>query len=363
MPRLMGMTNSAFDPASRVRFIQFIEDFEKAGWTVDFRPTRPDRQWRSSMSVKALRAAHYRLGRAAMKWNRWKDVRDAAGADVVFVNRDLAGWGTVFERRLLRSNPRVVFDFDDAIFVGPREKATAWMCRNAAWVTPGNAYLAEFARRHTDRVTVVPTVIDTRRYRTSSDLTGHAPGRVRVGWSGSDQSIRAALFPSLPMLEELQRRLDYDFVIITNSRPALPVSSLRWTFVPWRAEEEGDIARFMDVGLMPLVDDTFQRGKCGLKLLQYMAAGIATVASPVGVNAEITVSGTTGFLATTPPEWASALEALVGSQARRVAMGRAGRQRCQEAYSLDRWLPELLQIFDRIRGAEAGPERKAWSGA
>jgi glycosyltransferase involved in cell wall biosynthesis len=357
----MGMTTSAFDPASRVRFIQFIEDFEKAGWTVDFRPNRPDRQWKSPLPGRALRAAHHRLGRVAMKWNRWSDVRDAASADVVFVNRDLAGSGLFFERGLLRANPRVVFDFDDAIFVGPNENAVAWMCRSAAWVTPGNAYLAEFARRHTDRVTVVPTVIDTGRYRTGGERPG-APMRVRVGWSGSDQSIRSALFPSLPMIEELQRRLDFDFVIITNSRPTLPVDRLRWTFVPWRAEEEGEIGQLMDVGLMPLVDDTFQRGKCGLKLLQYMAAGMATVASPVGVNAEITIPGITGFLATTPAEWGAALEALVGSPSRRVAMGRAGRQRCQEHYSLDRWLPELLRIFDRVRGAEAPPERAAWSG-
>ena len=131
MPRLMGMTNSAFDPASRVRFIQFIEDFERAGWTVDFRPNRPDRQWKSPLPGRALRAVHHRLGRAAMKWNRWSDVRDAAEADVVFVNRDLAGSGLFFERRLVRSNPRVVFDFDDAIFVGPNEEAVAWIDRKS----------------------------------------------------------------------------------------------------------------------------------------------------------------------------------------------------------------------------------------
>jgi hypothetical protein len=360
MPRIMGMTNSAFDPASRVRFIQFIEDFEKAGWTVDFRPNRPDRQWRSPLPGRIPRAAHYRLGRAAMKWNRWKDVRDAAGVDVVFVNRDLAGSGLFFERRLLRANPRVVFDFDDAVFVGPNEEAVAWMCRNAAWVTPGNAYLADFARRHTDRVTVVPTVIDTRRYRVSEPASD-ATARVRVGWSGSDQSIRAALFPSLPMLQELQKRLDFEFVIITNSRPTLPVSDFRWTFVPWKAEEEGEIGRFMDVGLMPLVDDTFQRGKCGLKLLQYMAAGLPTVASPVGVNAEITLQGSTGFLATAPQEWGSAMESLVRSHALRLAMGRAGRRRCEEEYSLNRWLPELLNIFERVGAVPRVPQRTAWS--
>ena len=295
MPSVLGMTNSAFDPASRVRFIQFIPGLQKAGWTVDHRPNVPDRQWKSPLPGRWSRAAHYRLGRAQMKWNRWRDVSEAGRFDAVFVNRDLAGRGVVFEKRLLSRNPRVVFDFDDAIFLGPNEAAVAWMCAHAAWVTPGNATLAEFARRHTTNVTVIPTVIDTDRYEVAPPRPEGA--RVRVGWSGSDQSIAAALFPSLPMLETLQERLGFDFVVVTNTRPTLPAPRLRFTFVPWKAEEEGELGRHVDIGLMPLVDDAFQRGKCGLKLLQYMAAGLPTVASPVGVNAEIVAGRETGFLA------------------------------------------------------------------
>ena len=353
MPSLLGMTNSAFDPASRVRFIQFIPGLEKAGWKVDHRPNVPDRQWSSPLSGRWSRAAHYRLGRARMKWNRWRDVSGAGRFDAVFVNRDLAGRGTLFERRLLSRNPRVVFDFDDAIFIGRNEAAVAWMCARAAWVTPGNAYLAEFARRFTPNVTVIPTVIDTDRYEMASPRPAGAP--VRVGWSGSDQSIAAALFPSLPMLEAFQERLGFEFVIVTNTRPTLPVSRFRFTFVPWKAEEEGALGRHMDVGLMPLVDDAFQRGKCGLKLLQYMAAGLPAVASPVGVNAEIVIQGETGFLARREEDWGAALEELVRSADLRLSMGRRGRRRCEEHYSIRRWLPELIVILNRA--ASARPER------
>jgi len=345
MPSLLGMTNSAFDPASRVRLIQFIPGLEKAGWKVDHRPNVPDRQWKSSLPGRWSRAAHYRIGRLQMKWNRWRDVSQAGRFDAVFVNRDLAGGGLLFEKRLLSRNPRVVFDFDDAIFIGPNEAAVAWMCSHAAWVTPGNEYLAAFARRFTSNVTVIPTVIDTDRYTVAPPWPAGAP--VRVGWSGSDQSIAPALFPSLPMLEALQERLGFEFVIVTNSRPTLPVSRLRFTFVPWKAEEEGELGRHMDVGLMPLVDDAFQRGKCGLKLLQYMAAGLPTVASPVGVNAEITIAGETGFLARSEGEWASALETLVRSADVRERIGQAGRRRCEERYSTRRWLPELVAILER----------------
>ena len=94
MPSLLAMTNSAFDPASRVRLIQFIPGLEKAGWKVDHRPNVPDRQWSSPLSGRWSRAAHYRMGRARMKWNRWHDVSEAGRFDAVFVNRDLAGRGT-----------------------------------------------------------------------------------------------------------------------------------------------------------------------------------------------------------------------------------------------------------------------------
>ena len=353
MPSLLAMTNSAFDPASRVRLIQFIPGLEKAGWRVDHRPNVPDRQWSSPLSGRWSRAAHYRLGRARMKWNRWHDVSEAGRFDAVFVNRDLAGRGTLFERRLLSRNPHVVFDFDDAIFIGRNEAAVAWMCAHAAWVTPGNEYLAAFARRFTPNVTVIPTVIDTDRYEMAPERPAGAA--VRVGWSGSDQSIAAALFPSLPMLEALQERLGFEFVIVTNTRPTLPVPRFRFTFVPWKAEDEGLLGRHVDVGLMPLVDDAFQRGKCGLKLLQYMAAGLPAVASPVGVNAEIVIQGVTGFLARREEDWGAALEELVRSADLRQSMGRRGRRRCVEHYSIRRWLPELITILNRV--ASDRPER------
>lgn len=348
MPSLLGMTNSAFDPASRVRFIQFIPGLEKSGWRVEHRPNVPDRQWRSSLPGRWSRAAHYRIGRLQMKWNRWRDVSQAGRFDAVFVNRDLAGGGLLFEKRLLSRNPRVVFDFDDAIFIGRNEAAVAWMCSHAAWVTPGNEYLAEFAGRFSSRVTVLPTVIETSKYR-MRQITPAPPGSpVRVGWSGSDQSIRADLFPHLPLLEELQERLGFDFVVISNSSPALPVSRLRWRFVPWHSEEEGNIAEHFDIGLMPLVDSEFQRGKCGMKLLQYMAAGLPTVSSSVGVNARITIEGETGFLVRRKEDWGAALEALVGSEDRRIAFGQRGRLRCETDYSVERWLPELIGVLQRV---------------
>jgi hypothetical protein len=350
MPSIAGMTTTAYDPASRVRFMQFIPYLESAGWSVFHLPNRPDRNFTSkALGGRFVRAAHHRIARLEMKANRWKDVRTAGKYDVVFVNRDLAGGDLFFEQMLLRANPRVVFDFDDAVHLSNDERAVGWMCRHAAWVTPGNRTLADFAARHTDRITTIPTVIDTDKYVVRSEYSGSGP--LRVGWSGSDLSIRSSLFPFLPLLAKLQQRLDFELVVISNSMPTLPVCGLRWRFEPWRAEDEGQLAQQMDIGLMPLEDTPFNRGKCGLKLLQYMAAGLPTLASPVGVNSEIVIEGRTGHLCRHEKEWTAALAGLLESPSRRAEMGAEGRNRCVKAYSIRRWLPEYLGVLDRASAA------------
>ena len=288
-----------------------------------------------------------------MKANRLLDTRHADSFDAVFVNRDLAGGGLFFERRLLKKNPRLVFDFDDAIFIGRNEPAVRWMCQNAAWVTAGNKYLAEYACQYSDRVTVLPSVVDTSRYMPGSYQGTTKQRPIRVGWSGSNQSIRATLFPYLEMLTRHQEHLDFEFVIISNSKPQLPLSRLRWTYWEWSSDQEEELVSSLDVGIMPLADNAFQRGKCGLKLLQYMAAGIPTVASPVGMNQQIVQHGVTGFLASWEDEWYEALGSLIRDPALRSQMGCAGRQRCENEYSIHKWFPVLLERIEHVaRGSD-----------
>jgi glycosyltransferase involved in cell wall biosynthesis len=345
-PRLLGMTTSAFDPASRFRFVQFIPHLERSGWSVCHCPNVPDRQWSSPLRSRVTRAVHHRLGRALMKWNRWRDLASADRFDAVFVNRDLAGRGLLFQRQLLRKNRQVIFDFDDAIYLGRDENSVRLMCEQAAWVTPGNSALADYARRYTQRVTVIPTVIDTELY---TPAVQRSEGVVRVGWSGSDQSIQHTLFPHLGMLAELQREIPFELVIISNTRPEVEETGLRWSFRRWSIEDEVSGLQSLDIGLMPLLDDEFQRGKCGLKALQYMATGRPVLASPVGVNREIIEHGRTGMLASTPKEWREAFQLLVSSPTRRMEMGQIGRRRVVEDYSIARWLPVFLDVLEKAR--------------
>lgn len=349
MPKLLGFTQSGFDPASRFRFIQFIPYLEKAGWTIDHRPNRPDRQWQSPLRGRITGGIHYRAARLLMKGNRVLDATERKRADAIFVNRDFAGEGRLLQRVFLPTVRKAVFDFDDAIFIGSREKNVRWMCENAFWVTPGNEYLAKYARQFTDRVTVLPTVIDTENCRTRFYCGARPNGLLRVGWSGSDQSIDATLVPYLTTLARLQKQIDFELVVITNSKPTLPIPDLRWRFYPWKKEDECSLESKFDIGIMPLADNEFQKGKCALKLLQYMAAGLPTVASPVGVNSEVVKPGVTGFLARNENDWHEALRCLLGNAAMRASMGVAGRRRCEKHYSIHRWLPTLIELFEKIR--------------
>ncbi len=347
MPRLLGFTQSAFDPASRFRFKQYIPYLRDAGWDVIHRPNRPDRQWQSPCKPRLIRGTHYRMGRILMKWNRFFDVKDTGRYDVVFVNRDLAGGGIFFEKRLWRKNQRIVFDYDDAIFTSWNEPAVRWMCSHAAWITTGNEYLAEYARKYNNNVTVIPTVVDMVQYKKRSGAQRDIVRPIRVGWMGSGQSVNATLYPFIRMLARIQKRIGYEFIIISKPKPE-PPAPLPWTYWEWNDADESELAAGLDIGIMPLNDDEFQRGKCGAKLLQYMAAGIPVIASPVGVNREIVRHGITGFLAKSEAEWYNALSTLIQDHDLRHRMGSEGRLHCEKNYSLQGWFPELLNIFERV---------------
>lgn len=348
----MTCSHSRNDPASRFRILQYLPYLEAAGWEVEHRPNRPSRYRQSSARLRPLRSIERRFAVAARRLNRYRDIRDAASCDVVFLNRDLHAGEIAWEKRLFARNRNVVFDFDDAIFLGQqRQDHIGWVCTHARWVTVGNEYLAEFARRYTDRVTVLPTVVETDRYVTSASFSSNGEGETtagwpRVGWLGSDLSIRETLFTHWEMLGRIQKTLGFEFVICSRPRPEPPSDAVRWRYVEWSPDTEEQIARHFDIGIMPLVDDEYQRGKCGLKLLQYMAAGLPVVASPVGANRSIVKDGMTGYLAGNEATWRDALAALVGSAELRRKFGAVGRSDCETRFGLKVWLPVLLTILD-----------------
>jgi glycosyltransferase involved in cell wall biosynthesis len=271
-------------------------------------------------------------------------------ADVIFVYREAALLAPPWIEWLLALRRPIVFDFDDAIYLSDTSRANAWsrslkptgkaaaLCRLARHVTVGNSVLAGFARRHAREVTVVPSTIDTDVYRLRPG--GRNPVPV-VGWTGSPTTARY-LSTLAPALKRLRRRREFELRAIGAK---VEMDGLDVHCVPWRAETEPDDLRVLDVGLMPLEDDEWSRGKCGMKALQYMAVGVPPIVSPVGVNATLVRDGVNGFHARTDDEWIDRIVCLLDDEALRRRLGDEGRRTVEEAYSARAHAPRVADIL------------------
>ena len=248
-----------------------------------------------------------------------------------------------------------IYDFDDAIFHQYDRHSNPFIrflfrnkirnvIRGASCVFAGNEYLAAYARQVNPNVSVLPTVVDTRRYLVTEKKSNSRS--LTVGWIGSP-STAIYLKEQIPVLKDFCSKYGVKLVLIGSGpieMPGIPVEIKAWS-------EDTEIAELQqfDVGIMPLPDTDWARGKCGFKLIQYMACGVPVIASPVGVNQEIVENGVNGYLASTPAEWLSALESLQSSEELRKSMGRAGRERIEARYSLQTVAPRMLK---QIQGCE-----------
>lgn len=246
----------------------------------------------------------------------------------------------------------VIFDYDDAIFhnydqhksglvrhfLGRKLQSTIGV---AKVVTAGNAYLADYARAFCPRVEIVPTVVDFNAYtRRPHPFSENAP---KIGWIGTPSTWTDYMAPMMPLLTQGVEAAGARMTAVGAGRAAAAhplLDNLPWT-------EESEVARIheMDIGIMPLTDTPWARGKCGYKLIQYMACGIPVIASPVGVNAEIVEHGVNGFLASSDAEWADALQIMLRDPALRARMGEAGRRKVERDYSLQVWGTRVAQML------------------
>jgi glycosyltransferase involved in cell wall biosynthesis len=270
-------------------------------------------------------------------WEMREQLREASV--VVLVKFQL----TQAECWLLRRHANcLALDIDDAIYVRkPREPLgapddTRWRrakfaatCRAMDLVIAGNRQLAEAAQPHAPRVEIVPTPVDTARYRQSSPSAAREP---RIVWIGMPENL-IYLEPLRPVMQELQGRWPTLKMRIVCSRfPDWPDALLER--VPWSPQSEIDALASADIGIMPLTDNEWTRGKCAFKLLQYMAAALPCVASPVGANRDVVAHESTGFLADTPDEWRGAFARLLESPQLRERMGASGLARVRQHYDV-----------------------------
>ncbi len=301
----------------------------------------------ASKAAQMLKAFYRRTG----------DVLKAKRYDAVFLHRAVCLAGPAFlERVMTLFRCPVIYDFDDAIFfldTTTANRAFGWLkfpgktasiCRLSSHVIVGNEYLADYARQFNRHVTVVPTSIDTRQYQPTEE-SNLKNGKVVLGWTGSSTS-QTHLEWFAPVLAKLLKRREVEVRVISNRLPVLPDVPHVWR--EWRPETEVEELRHFDVGIMPMPDDPWARGKCSLKALQYMAMGIPTICAAVGTNREVIEHGKNGFLAATEAEWLDFLTALVDDVTLRQRLGAAGRQTIEQRYSMQQCANQLAKVIRQV---------------
>jgi glycosyltransferase involved in cell wall biosynthesis len=332
---LIGLVKSADHVCCRYRLAAFEPSLAKMGHRLELRP------WPASL-LSGL-------------WF-YRQLRDADA--VIILRRLLPAWELALLRRSVK---KLVFDFDDAVFMrdsyakrgsSSRQRQARFdrMMAAADAVVAGNSFLAERAASSTcaGKVHIVPTCVDPQRY----PLARHEHAGVQLVWIGSSSTLQG-LDQTRALWERIGRRLPGLALKLICDKPM----SLRYLpvhFQPWSEATETTELAAADIGVSWLPDDGWSRGKCGLKVLQYMAAGLPVVANPVGVQAEMVRHGETGLLATTADEWHSAIQRLASNPTLRRRMGQAGRRQVERHFSVAAGAIQWRTALDQLPGFKLG---------
>lgn len=342
-------------PSQRYRFEQYLDFFKANGFHWEL----------SEIITEKDDAIFYHPGNYLKKAMimlrslriRFKDLRRAKKFDIVFIQREALLLGSSYFEKQFYKRSKVVFDFDDSIWLldtSPENKKFEFLknpdktkinIQHAHKVIAGNSFLLNYAKQFNANTVIIPTTIDTEFHKPVADSA--QTDKVVIGWSGSISTLKHFEM-AVPVLKELQAKypgkLEIHVIGQGNySHPELTIISKNWS-----SKTEVENLNQFNIGIMPLPNDEWVKGKCGLKGLSYMACGVATVMSNVGVNPEIIEQGRNGFLATSHEDWISYLSQLIESKELREQLGAAGRKTVVEKYSVTANKERYLEVLNSL---------------
>lgn len=335
--------------SSRYRALQYLPFLAARGWNVEWQPLLPDR-YLERLYLYGQRS-FLDVCRAYLKRLAYLRKADLGSFDAIYVQCEVFPFVPAWlESALLAPAGNLVLDYDDAAFIPYdgrpflRGKIPSLM-RRARTVIVGNDYLSEYASRYSERVSVIPTVVDLARYSSRQDYECRDERGLVIGWVGTPVTARY-LSTLAGVLRQVAR--EHAVVVRCVGTPAgFSIPGVLVESVPWSEATEAGIIRTFDIGVMPLAQEPFAQGKCGLKLIQYMACGVPAAGAKLGANAEIIRHGVDGFLASRDEEYVEVIERLAGDAALRARIGRAGRRRVEERYSLQARAQEFCSVLER----------------
>lgn len=297
-------------------------------------------------------------------FNRLIDVVLAFKYDVIFIHREAYPVGPpLFEYIFFKLNKPIIYDFDDAIFLPNTSKVNSFMERFknpkkiikiiklSSCIVAGNEYLGDFALNYNSNVVLLPTCIDTDKY-TVRKVKKSDSEKILIGWIGSE-TTKKFLLGLENALSTLKRKYwNLEFYVIGAEYKSENLGRLY--SMPWSLDAELDVLQLIDIGVMPLPDNEWTKGKCGFKAILYMSVGMPCVCSPVGVNKKLISEGINGFLANTDKEWIEKLSSLIEDSNLREKIGMAGRLTVEEKYSIKINAPKFLDIIKTTYAKRAG---------
>ncbi|QNF33820.1 glycosyltransferase [Adhaeribacter swui] len=339
-------------PSQRFRFEQYLEFLREKKWQFKLVPFINEPTW------KILYKPGYTLQKTWGIINgfikRFLLLFTVTRYNYIFIHREATPigppWFEWIVAKILKK--RIIYDFDDAIWLpntSENNKIVAgikWhhkvslICKWAYKISCGNTYLQNYARQYNPNAIVNPTTIDTVNLH--NQVKDQNTEKVIIGWTGTHSTLKY-LNQIVPVLQKLEQEYQFEFWVVSNQAPQLPVRSL--VYKPWQKETEiADLLQF-NIGLMPLKDDIWAKGKCAFKALQYMALGIPALVSPVGMNTEVVDDRVNGFICHTPQEWYDNLKEIICDPSLRLEMGKAARNKIQQHYAVLTNRTNFLGLF------------------
>jgi glycosyltransferase involved in cell wall biosynthesis len=342
-------------PSQRFRYEQYLDQLTAQGYQFEIKPFLTTGAYLTiyqsgNFFTKIITITYSYLKRFLLLSNVSK-------FDLIFIHREIMPAGPPVIEWLIAKvfKKKIIYDFDDAIWLTDKlnesflEKTVRWrskvsaICKWSYKVSCGNSYLADYARQFNNQVIIDPTTIDTEKAHNPKLFNTKTDGTLIIGWTGSHSTLKY-----LEKIESTLKQIENKypsvvFLIIADRPPNLKLKNL--LFKKWSQENEVKDLMMADIGIMPLPDDDWTRGKCGFKALQYMALEIPAVVSPVGVNIEIVEDGTNGYSCSSEDEWFSKIERLILNHEERVKMGKRGREKVIQHYSVFSNSSNFLSLF------------------
>ena len=351
MPKILIIADHRLNrsPSQRYRFEQYLDYFKSQGFDWELSEIITENDDKVFYAPGNYMAKAWILLKSI--FIRFKDLQRAKNFDIIFIQREALLLGSSYFEKQFFKKHKVIFDFDDSIWLldtSPENKKFEFLknpdktkinIAHSHAVIAGNQFLANYAKQFNKNTIVIPTTIDTEFHIPKPELRGFDSAqpdkeKIVIGWSGSISTIKHFEM-AISALKQIQTQYPNKIEIHvigqgSYSHPEINVISKNWS-----SKTEVDDLNCFDIGIMPLPNDEWVKGKCGLKGLSYMACGIATIMSNVGVNSDIIEHGKNGFLAETEQEWVNCLSLLIENSDLRHKIGQAGRETVVKNYSVN----------------------------